>query len=200
MRRGIITFESYLKASQIAFSHPTKIFTTHNDLNWESSIYMANMLWSWSKFKKNKKWRKGFKTFFCIFFGKRRSSESNGFATFIPSKTYNISTISNYNLLVYVMVIVKPLNNNQWSWFKVKVTIFVIAHIWAFRTFCCVVIFFPSITSDDGLFEFQGLFKHNDFGCKSSFDKGLKFSRWHPTFNASLLPFFTCCSQFFLSM
>ncbi len=152
MKRGITTFESYLKASQIAFPHSTKIFTTRNDSNWGSSIYMANMVWTWSNYLFIYKWKKDFKTFFYIFFGKRRSFESNGFATFIPFETYNISTISNYNLLVYVMLIVKPLNNNEWSWFKVKVNIFVIAHIWAFRTFCCVVMYFPSITSDDGLF------------------------------------------------
>jgi hypothetical protein len=47
----------------------------------------------------------------------------------------------------------------------------------------------PSITCDNCLLEFQNLFKHDDFGCKSSFDWGLKLLRWHPTFNISLLPF-----------
>jgi hypothetical protein len=33
MIRGITTFKSYLKTSQIASPHPTKVSTTHNDLN-----------------------------------------------------------------------------------------------------------------------------------------------------------------------
>lgn len=49
--------------------------------------------------------------------------------------------------------------------------------------------FLPSIPCDDDLFESQSLFKHNDFGYKINFDKGLKFFRSHPNFNASFFSF-----------
>lgn len=116
LKRRIITLKLYSEANRIELSHPTKISTIHNDLNQEFNI-MANMFWTWFKFKKFKNQKKSFRTFttFChIFFWKRKIFESiNWSKVFVSFETYTILAISVYNLIVKEMTIVKVLDNNN---------------------------------------------------------------------------------------
>jgi hypothetical protein len=52
MKRGITTFKSYSRLSQIASPLPTKFSTILNYLNWGWDI-ITSMLWTWFTFLKN---------------------------------------------------------------------------------------------------------------------------------------------------
>jgi hypothetical protein len=96
-------------------SHVGTKFSTHNDLNW-GSIIMTNILWTWFKFFKIKNWKEGFTTFIISFrmdFGKWVLNQMHP-KLLSHLKLATFLVISNYNLIVNVMVVVKSSNNKQW--------------------------------------------------------------------------------------
>lgn len=113
IRRGIITFKSYLKTSLIASPRPINFFTICNDLNQGSNI-MANMLQTWSKIFNINIWKKGFKTFTTssrIFLWKRKNVKWNWSKTFVPFETCTNLDISTCSLIIIVIIVVKTSNN-----------------------------------------------------------------------------------------